>query len=603
MAYWTPTSWATAVLRYIGAPVTQNNIDNIRRWMRAEKGTDWFSRNNPLNSSVGTTSTDGTGSYPNLGAAAQNVASMINQGNMSGIKNALMSNAPLPAFSAAVVGSPWASSHYGGDPAYFTDVPPLPDTEAPPSAGSTGIVPPATGTGTTGTGSTGTGSTGTGTSATPGTYTVQAGNTLWGIARQYGVPLATLIAANPQIANPNLIFPGNVINIPGSPPPTPPSRKGPPATHKPGAQPTSGGPNERIFVDVNANMTMAARMQALANQIGDARLSLLSVASQTSPPPVQVTGLVNSLHALLNQLNTVTTSLHTQAQAVIVNARGLAAEEQRVTSNYTNLGRQITWPDMIWSVQFAGRLPGFLQPLFSFVDAELASLVSLPKTSFRNLPPLQGAPVRVPASPVVSSRPVSVGPVGSGVLATSIAPAGVTAQQMAARFAQLQVYWNGPTGRVLLNPSQWLGGHGVDVYSDAGTDYGGPYQCVGLVNNLFQQRGWIHGTWYGNGNTLLDHLPAGVTKQLNGQITHLVPGDAVSMQVLHNGVPDEYGHVVVVNRIIKCSNGYMVQFVNQNSPTVYTYGTLSPTGVLTMSSAGSWTYDIIGVAHATANTG
>ena len=47
-----------------------------------------------------------------------------------------------------------------------------------------------------------------------GTYVVRKGDTLWGIAGRYGVALADLIAANPQIKNPNLIYPGETVVIP-----------------------------------------------------------------------------------------------------------------------------------------------------------------------------------------------------------------------------------------------------------------------------------------------------------------------------------------------------------------------------------------------------
>lgn len=49
-----------------------------------------------------------------------------------------------------------------------------------------------------------------------GSYTVRAGDTMSGIASSHGVSLAALRAANPQISNPNRIFPGQTLHIPGS---------------------------------------------------------------------------------------------------------------------------------------------------------------------------------------------------------------------------------------------------------------------------------------------------------------------------------------------------------------------------------------------------
>jgi LysM repeat protein len=46
------------------------------------------------------------------------------------------------------------------------------------------------------------------------THTVQAGDTLSGIAAASGVSLARLEAANPGIANPNLITVGELVNVP-----------------------------------------------------------------------------------------------------------------------------------------------------------------------------------------------------------------------------------------------------------------------------------------------------------------------------------------------------------------------------------------------------
>ncbi len=46
------------------------------------------------------------------------------------------------------------------------------------------------------------------------THTVKKGDTMWKIAVAYEVGLSEIKSANPQIANPDLIYPGQVLNIP-----------------------------------------------------------------------------------------------------------------------------------------------------------------------------------------------------------------------------------------------------------------------------------------------------------------------------------------------------------------------------------------------------
>ena len=56
-------------------------------------------------------------------------------------------------------------------------------------------------------------------------YIVVSGDTMSGIAQKLGVSLAALEAANPQIKNPNVIFPGEHIKRPGNPLPPPAPQK------------------------------------------------------------------------------------------------------------------------------------------------------------------------------------------------------------------------------------------------------------------------------------------------------------------------------------------------------------------------------------------
>lgn len=52
--------------------------------------------------------------------------------------------------------------------------------------------------------------------AASGTYTVTNNDTMWTISQKYGVSLDSLIKANPQVANPDIIWSGMKLNLPST---------------------------------------------------------------------------------------------------------------------------------------------------------------------------------------------------------------------------------------------------------------------------------------------------------------------------------------------------------------------------------------------------
>jgi len=169
---------------------------------------------------------------------------------------------------------------------------------------------------------------------------------------------------------------------------------------------------------------------------------------------------------------------------------------------------------------------------------------------------------------------------------------------------------------VLLGGNSWLNGAGVDVYSngeDEGTgascDGGDDYQCVELINRLYLTKGWIRSTWSGNGgrsspsarDSMWDEAPDDLSKQANGSISYVGPGDVVSVNVYDGSMFEPDGHVLVVNTSGDTTNG-TVSLVSENggdrsNATPKITATLS-NGTLTIPDSGDWSYPVIGVVHA-----
>jgi LysM repeat protein len=74
------------------------------------------------------------------------------------------------------------------------------------------------------------------------TYVVQPGDTLGNIAARAGTTVYAIMSVNPQITNPNIIYVGQVINMPAGVYPPPPPSYPPPPNYPPPAQPTPTPP-------------------------------------------------------------------------------------------------------------------------------------------------------------------------------------------------------------------------------------------------------------------------------------------------------------------------------------------------------------------------
>ena len=130
---------------------------------------------------------------------------------------------------------------------------------------------------------------------TPGgeTYTVQSGDTLSDIASQYGITWQELYSLNPQITNPNLIQPNQIINIPGEQKatptpaqiPTPTPTPTPAPVSEPATEPApSSAPKPVSSQDPTYNVASGDTLSSIAAKSGISWQELHSLNPQISNP-------------------------------------------------------------------------------------------------------------------------------------------------------------------------------------------------------------------------------------------------------------------------------------------------------------------------------
>jgi hypothetical protein len=135
-------------------------------------------------------------------------------------------------------------------------------------------------------------------------------------------------------------------------------------------------------------------------------------------------------------------------------------------------------------------------------------------------------------------------------------------------------------GTVLLAGSQWFGGAGVPVCNPKWTTCGGQAavgsagQCVELAQRFYQARGWHRGVFPSVAGAIDIYTGAarlGMTRQAQGAITNVVPGDMLVLSGGGTKLADGRlaGHVAIVDSItINADGSRTLNTVNQNAKVV-----------------------------------
>ncbi|MFD9561528.1 LysM peptidoglycan-binding domain-containing protein [Streptomyces sp. NPDC059994] len=116
------------------------------------------------------------------------------------------------------------------------------------------------------------GASGTGTSR----YKVKKGQTLGGIAALLGVSLAALLTANPSIKNPDVVHPGQEINVPAKPTPPAKPEKPKPPTEKPKPPAEKPQPSTPPTSGSTYTVVKGDSLSSIANRFGVSVTQLVS---------------------------------------------------------------------------------------------------------------------------------------------------------------------------------------------------------------------------------------------------------------------------------------------------------------------------------------
>ncbi|HEY0560491.1 MAG TPA: hypothetical protein VGD03_09430 [Frankiaceae bacterium] len=145
-------------------------------------------------------------------------------------------------------------------------------------------------------------------------------------------------------------------------------------------------------------------------------------------------------------------------------------------------------------------------------------------------------------------------------------------------------------GRTIVSGDAWLGGLGADVVSN-GQAPGGRWTPDELVRRLYTDRGWITpGSWPGAPGQLFDTAPAGLTKEPQGTVTGVAPGDVIVFGTNNGQTP---GSDAVVDTV--AATGALRVLAQGSQPASFAPSQVAfSRGTITLNGSGR---GILGVVH------